>query len=366
MTDEQQPPALLSGPGYGNGKTNGATEPAAATEPDRASVTEAASKLALSGVGIDQIQTLLEHFLHELSRTERRPAHEQHEQLVEANEQLLIAALTNQVHAENAALALKDALRATLLDELTHLPNRAAMLDRAAQAIANARRRGACFALLFVDLDNFKHINDKHGHDIGDKALCLSAERMLAAVREMDTVSRHGGDEFLILLTDLAEPADAGTVAEKLIASLKLPAEIDGVAVRLSASIGIAIFPDDGSDVDTLLKLADVAMYQSKRRGAGGIAFHGAPWSTDQELTPRAQEIAARLLASGKQIYRRVHLDGAGDGLLQTNRSKPELPPAARSRQQRQTEFVSEVMDELRRQQSGEERSDRNGSGEQH
>lgn len=112
---------------------------------------------------------------------------------------------------------------------------------------------------------------------MGDRLLRLYAERMEAAVRVVDMVSRHGGDEFLVLLTDLVEAVDAQAVAEKLIAAVTMPADIDGVPIRLSASVGIAICPDDGADLDTLVALADTAMYRSKRHSPGGIAFHGGP-----------------------------------------------------------------------------------------
>ena len=107
--------------------------------------------------------------------------------------------------------------RSSVLDALTRLPNRTALLDRGRQAIANARRHGSRVAVLFVDLDDFKAINDNHGHAFGDQVLRMTAERMLSVVREVDTVSRHGGDEFVVLLAELSQPADAQAVAGKLV-----------------------------------------------------------------------------------------------------------------------------------------------------
>jgi diguanylate cyclase (GGDEF)-like protein len=166
--------------------------------------------------------------------------------LVEANEKLVLAALAHQAQAETATRALEVAEKAARLDALTGLPNRATLMDRFSQAIAGARRRGSLSAVLFLDLDDFKSLNDAHGHPFGDKALQLAAERMLAVVREMDTVSRYGGDEFLILLPELSQIADARKVADKLLASIAAPAQIDGIAVNLTAS-----FPTMGKTPST-------------------------------------------------------------------------------------------------------------------
>ena len=152
-------------------------------------------------------------------------------------------------------------------DPLTDLPNRLLFNDRLSQAIARARREHGRFALLFVDLDRFKNINDSLGHHVGDQLLRIVAERITASVRECDTVSRPGGDEFTLLLTELADPGDAARVAEKLLQALALPCSIGGHQLMVTASVGISLYPEDGDDIPTLMRNADAAMYHSKDVG---------------------------------------------------------------------------------------------------
>src|SRR5690606_31609431 len=149
------------------------------------------------------------------------------------------------------------------------LPNRALMRDRIGHAIAMARRKGTRSAILFLDIDDIKHINDTLGHAAGDSVLRLLARRLEALVRESDTVSRHGGDEFLILLAEVSNAADAELMARKIRASLANPRSIVGPALALSVSIGIAIYPDHGEDADTLICCADASMYRAKNRSMG-------------------------------------------------------------------------------------------------
>jgi diguanylate cyclase (GGDEF)-like protein len=158
-------------------------------------------------------------------------------------------------------------------DFLTDLPNRLLLKDRITQAISLARRHGKHLAVLFLDLDGFKHINDSLGHEIGDKVLQLVAQRLVACVRTSDTISRHGGDEFVILLSEIAEAGDAAISAEKILAALAMPHAISELNVHLSASIGISIYPQDGNDADTLIKSADTAMYQAKGKGTNNYHF---------------------------------------------------------------------------------------------
>ena len=243
--------------------------------PNGPSVADAEGELARLGVQVEAMRALLVRLTQDVVSAESRVDQTQAAALAEVNEQLILTALTSQADAEAAAQALQEAVQSAELDALTQLPNRTTLLDRFAQALANATRHDARFALLFLDLDDFKQINDAYGHAFGDRVLRLVADRLVSAVRRVDTVSRHGGDEFLILLAELTHPSDAQTVAEKLIEALGAPAELDGHVVSLTASVGIAIFPDDGDDFDTLAGRADAAMYETKRRRAGGIAFHG-------------------------------------------------------------------------------------------
>ena len=158
-------------------------------------------------------------------------------------------------------------------DGLTDLPNRILLNDRLAQAMSLAQRRQKKLALLFLDLDHFKHINDSLGHAIGDRLLQSVAKRLLDCVRSSDTVSRQGGDEFVILLSQVMHAEDAGISAEKILAALNQPHHIDEHAIFATASIGIVTYPDDAADAETLLKNADFAMYQAKDYGRNNYQF---------------------------------------------------------------------------------------------
>ncbi len=169
-------------------------------------------------------------------------------------------------------------------DSLTGLPNRVLVNDRIMQAISLGRRHGSKFAVLFLDLDNFKHINDSLGHVIGDKLLQSVGERLLLCVRDSDTVSRQGGDEFVVLLPEVTQAKDAALCAKKILTMLKAPHLIGHHALGVSASIGISIYPDDGLDLETLIKDADTAMYQAKEHGRNNYRFF------EQEMNARAVE----------------------------------------------------------------------------
>ena len=194
--------------------------------------------------------------------------------LAETNEQLVLAALHAESVAETAVCELGELARLGQRDPMTNLPNRLLMLDRLESAIAAARRRETRIAVLFIDLDHFKRINDTLGHAIGDEALKLAARRLQSAVRDSDTVSRHGGEEFLVLLPDISQAADAVSIAQKLLAALAAPARVGEHRLHLSASVGITIYPEDAEDAQTLISRADAAMYRSKRRGPGGFEFY--------------------------------------------------------------------------------------------
>jgi diguanylate cyclase (GGDEF)-like protein/PAS domain S-box-containing protein len=158
-------------------------------------------------------------------------------------------------------------------DTLTKLPNRILLQDRLSQAITIAGRNGTRIAVLFVDLDGFKHINDSLGHAIGDKLLQSVAKRLLASVRTSDTVSRIGGDEFVVLLSEVAHAGDAGVKAGKILAALNTPLEIDQHNLRVTASIGVTTYPEDGQETAMLIKNADLAMYQAKENGRNNYHF---------------------------------------------------------------------------------------------
>jgi diguanylate cyclase (GGDEF)-like protein/PAS domain S-box-containing protein len=158
-------------------------------------------------------------------------------------------------------------------DHLTLLPNRRLFRDRLEQSIRAAHRNGDLLGLLFLDLDRFKEINDEHGHDIGDKLLIEAAVRISSCVREMDTVSRMGGDEFTVILSQITDRNYAGKVASAIIHKLDEPFAIEGMLLRVSASIGIAIFPADGAVAEQLIKNSDKAMYAAKSDGRGKFSY---------------------------------------------------------------------------------------------
>jgi diguanylate cyclase (GGDEF)-like protein/PAS domain S-box-containing protein len=158
-------------------------------------------------------------------------------------------------------------------DTLTKLPNRTLLQDRLSQAITTAERSGTRIAVLFVDLDGFKHINDSLGHAIGDRLLQSVARRLLASVRTSDTVTRVGGDEFVVLLSEVAHAGDAGVKAGKILAALNAPLEIDQHNLRVTASIGVTTYPEDGQETAMLIKNADLAMYQAKENGRNNYQF---------------------------------------------------------------------------------------------
>jgi diguanylate cyclase (GGDEF)-like protein len=152
-------------------------------------------------------------------------------------------------------------------DALTGLPNRLLLNDRVGNAIAFAQRNKCQVAVLFLDLDGFKHINDSLGHAIGDRLLQSVATSLRDCVRAPDTVSRHGGDEFVILLPELRQPQDAAIAATRLLRAIAKSHSIDGHDLHVTTSIGVSVYPDDGLDAETLIKNADTAMYQAKENG---------------------------------------------------------------------------------------------------
>jgi diguanylate cyclase (GGDEF)-like protein/PAS domain S-box-containing protein len=158
-------------------------------------------------------------------------------------------------------------------DVVTNLPNRMLLNDRISQAISLARRQNRPLAVLFLDLDRFKYINDSLGHAVGDQLLQSVSKRLLAGVRNSDTVSRQGGDEFVILLSEISHPEDAATSAKKILLSLGVPHSIEGHDLDIAGSIGISIYPGDGEDAETLIKNADTAMYHAKESGRNNLQF---------------------------------------------------------------------------------------------
>jgi diguanylate cyclase (GGDEF)-like protein len=193
--------------------------------------------------------------------------------LQQANAHLVIATIEAQKLAEQVQMAKDQLDHLAHHDALTDLPNRMLLQDRLEQAIELARRQDRRLAVMFMDLDRFKHINDSLGHPVGDQLLQSVAQRLLACVRHSDTISRQGGDEFVLLLSFIEHAEDAALSAQKMLASISQPHHIDGHDLHINVSIGISIYPDDGRDAETLIKSADTAMYHAKESGRNNYKF---------------------------------------------------------------------------------------------
>jgi diguanylate cyclase (GGDEF)-like protein len=274
-------------------------------------------------------------------------------QLRDVNEQLVLSALQAETIADTAVSNLSELARSSQRDTLTNTPNRALMLDRLESAIAFARRHATRSALLFIDLDDFKGINDSLGHGVGDEVIKLAARRLEAAVRASDTVSRHGGDEFLVLLAEVADESGAARVAMKILTALDTPSVVGGHVVRLSASVGIAVYPEDGDDPETLIGRADVAMYDAKKCGRGRFALHSerpsngsiAPESVDG--SPQNSPATCDPDLAGHEPSLR-NLREANEQLIISALAARDLRLQAKKAQHRQMELLATVTRELR------------------
>lgn len=193
--------------------------------------------------------------------------------LQQANKHLVIATIEAQKLAEQVQMARDQLDHLAHHDALTDLPNRILLQDRLNQAIELACRQGRQLAVMFMDLDRFKYINDSLGHAVGDQLLLSVAQRLMDCVRHSDTISRQGGDEFVLLFPVIEHAEDAALSAQKILATLALPHLIDGHDLHISVSIGISIYPDDGPDAETLTKSADIAMYYVKENGRNNYKF---------------------------------------------------------------------------------------------
>jgi len=202
--------------------------------------------------------------------------------LQQANANLVIATIEAQKLAEQVQASKAQLDHLAHHDVLTDLPNRILMHDRIGQAIELARRQDRQLAVMFLDVDRFKNINDSLGHPVGDQLLMSVAQRLVECVRHSDTVSRQGGDEFIILLADVEHAEDAALSARKMLTALAQPHHIDRHDIHVDASIGISIYPHDGQDADSLIKSADTAMYHAKENGGNNYKFF------EQDMNARA------------------------------------------------------------------------------
>jgi len=202
--------------------------------------------------------------------------------LQQANAHLVIATIEAHKMAEQIQIGKDQLAHLAHYDVLTELPNRILLLDRLNLAIELASRQGWQLALMFMDLDQFKHINDSLGHTVGDHLLKSVAQRLSGCARHSDTISRQGGDEFVMLLPFIESAEDATLCAQKMLAALNLSHHIDGHDLHISMSIGISIYPNDGKDAETLIKSADTAMYHAKDNGRDNYKFF------EQDMNARA------------------------------------------------------------------------------
>lgn len=202
-------------------------------------------------------------------------------------------------------------------DPLTKLPNRVLLRDRFANACASALRAGSGITLMFIDLDNFKNINDSFGHHAGDKLLTAMVERLQGFIREADTISRQGGDEFIVMLANIREPEIVARIAEKMLNALAAPFTFEENTFAVSASIGISLFPDDGKDFDSLLRNADAAMYDAKSRGKNAYRFFTEAMSGDAKGRLRLQVDLRNALKNAEfRLHYQAQIDLASNEMI--------------------------------------------------
>jgi diguanylate cyclase (GGDEF)-like protein/PAS domain S-box-containing protein len=202
-------------------------------------------------------------------------------------------------------------------DALTRLPNRTLLADRLHQALAHAKRTGRPLALFFLDLDRFKDVNDSFGHALGDALLQAVAGRLLASVREGDTVARQGGDEFLILLSDLERMEDIEPVAHKIQRAMSQPFVIEGRELFIGGSIGASVYPADGEDMETLLKHADTAMYRAKEEGGAGFRLYAREMSHRAVERIRMENALRKAAEQGQfELYYQPKVELAGGRII--------------------------------------------------
>jgi diguanylate cyclase (GGDEF)-like protein/PAS domain S-box-containing protein len=197
-------------------------------------------------------------------------------------------------------LADAQILRMARYDGLTGLANRTVFMERVRQAIARAKRGGKGFAVLYLDLDHFKDVNDTLGHPVGDELLKSVAARLLSHAREIDTVARFGGDEFAVVVADIGEPADAAILADTLIKALGDPFSIGGSEIRTGASVGISVYGADQPDAETLMSQADVALYRAKGEGRGDYRFFTDAMDTEVQTRVTVSGELRQAIAGGQ------------------------------------------------------------------
>lgn len=320
--------------------------------PDRDDAPLDADEVARLNEQAEGMRMELAQLRQKLADVQRGLSSEYSIHLLEANEKLVLAALHAESIAEAAVKSLSELSRTTQRDTLTDTPNRLLMLDRIESAIALARRHGTRVAVLFIDLDRFKRINDTLGHAIGDTMLQLAARRLESVVRNSDTVGRHGGDEFLVLMSEILQPIDAMVIVEKILAVFAAPARVGDHDIDLPVSIGIALFPDDGEEARALIDRADAAMYLAKSQAGSSFKFFTEDTSTQRLLQARTEVVLPSTeseesirAAQSSQIQ---HLREANEQLVLGALSLQDMQARAEVKHRQQVKFIAMVAHELR------------------
>jgi diguanylate cyclase (GGDEF)-like protein len=320
--------------------------------PDRDDTQAAAEEVARLNEQADGMRIELAQLRQTLADVRRGVTWEHSVHLREANEKLVLAALHAESIADAAVKSLSELSSSTQRDTLTDTPNRVLMLDRIESAIALARRRGTRVAVLFIDLDGFKRINDTMGHAIGDTALQLAARRLESVVRNSDTVGRYGGDEFLVLMSEILQPTDATVIVEKILVTFATPAQVGDQDIDLPVSIGIAVFPEDGQDARALIDRADAAMYLAKKQAGSSFQFFNEDTSTQRILQARTGVVLPSKQSEesfkAAQSSQMRHLREANEQLVLGALTSQDMQARAEDKHRQQVKFIAMVAHELR------------------
>ena len=320
--------------------------------PDRDDIGPAREEVARLNEQADDVRTELAQLRQKLIDVQRGVASEHSANLREANEKLVLAALHAEAIADAAVKSLSELARSSQRDTLTDTPNRALMLDRIENAIALAKQHGTRIAVLFIDLDGFKRINDTMGHAIGDTTLQLAARRLESVVRNSDTVGRYGGDEFLVLMSEISQPADALVIVEKVLAAFAVPLSLGDREIDLPASIGIAVFPEDGQDARVLIDRADAAMYLEKKQAGSSFQFFNV--DTSSQWLPEARTAVVQASTQCEESVRAAqnsqiqYLREANEQLVLGALATQDMQARAEHEHLQQVKFIAMVAHELR------------------
>ena len=313
----------------------------------------AALELARVKYQTESARAELARVRHKLEVAQAILSDSQAARLVEANEQLVLATLNAQKAADVIQRTDNEARAVADLDPLTALPNRSELRARLELAVADAGKRQGHAAVLFLALVDFRQVNDSAGQAVGDSVFKHAATRLANALPPGSTISRYGGDEFLVLLPDVASAADAAAAAERLLVALGTPVRFGGHVFRLTAHVGISIYPDDCEQADSLIDRAVAAMYRAKWRGLDSFAFTGEAPGGARSLELRTleslrQPASLHDLAVGEYALHQAMLEEANSKLVLAALGTQEMLAAAERARRHQSEFMGVLAHELR------------------